>query len=42
MAVLDAGRAVLVCVRPSNGDDEFWSAFAATSVAELLQAQRVQ
>ena len=29
-------------MRPSNGDDEFWSAFTASSKAEMLQTQRVQ
>ena len=42
MAASDAGQAVLACVRLADGDSGFWSASAATSEAEQLQAWRVQ
>ena len=42
VAVSDAGQAALACVRLTDGDGGFWSASAATSEAEQLQAWRVQ
>ena len=41
MAASDAGQAVLACVRLTEGDGGFWSASAASSEAEQLQAWRV-
>ena len=41
VAASDAGQAALACVRLTDGDGGFWSASAASSEAEQLQAWRV-